>query len=99
MSSSAASQPYYCARGMRTIPTLTLTGLRIFEALLQGGCGVCSSPKSLERYINVRGRRQSVLQKAAAVFRRPLIAFYLPDVPRRGERGEDFRASASAGGS
>jgi Zn-dependent peptidase ImmA (M78 family) len=40
-----------------------------------------------------------VLQKAAAVFRRPLIAFYLPDVPRRGERGEDFRAPASAGGS
>lgn len=35
-----------------------------------------------------------VLQKAAAVFRRPLIAFYLPDVPRRGERGEDFRAPA-----
>lgn len=40
-----------------------------------------------------------VLQKAAAVFRRPLIAFYLPDVPRRGERGEDFRASATGGGS
>ena len=40
-----------------------------------------------------------VLQKAAAVFRRPLIAFYLPDVPRRGERGQDFRAPASAGGS
>lgn len=39
-----------------------------------------------------------VLQKAATVFRRPLIAFYLSDVPRRGERGEDFRAPASAGG-
>jgi Zn-dependent peptidase ImmA (M78 family) len=40
-----------------------------------------------------------VLQKAAAVFRRPLIAFYLPAVPRRGDRGEDFRAPATTGGS
>jgi Zn-dependent peptidase ImmA (M78 family) len=32
------------------------------------------------------------LLKAAAVYRRPLIAFYLPDPPRRGQRGEDFRA-------
>jgi Zn-dependent peptidase ImmA (M78 family) len=31
------------------------------------------------------------LQKAAAVYRRPLIAFYLPEPPARGERGEDFR--------
>ena len=32
------------------------------------------------------------LLKAAAVYRRPLIAFYLPEPPRRGQRGEDFRA-------
>lgn len=35
------------------------------------------------------------LQKAAAVYRRPLIAFYLPEPPARGERGEDFRTVAS----
>ena len=40
-----------------------------------------------------------VLQKAATIFRRPLVAFYLPDVPRRGERGEDFRAPATVEGS
>lgn len=37
-----------------------------------------------------------MLQKAAAVFRRPLITFYLPEVPRRGERGEDFRAPGAS---
>lgn len=31
------------------------------------------------------------LAKAAGVYRRPLVAFYLPDPPERGERGEDFR--------
>jgi hypothetical protein len=35
---------------------------------------------------------RTVLQKAATVFRRPLITFYLPEPPRRSERGEDFRA-------
>jgi transcriptional regulator with XRE-family HTH domain len=31
------------------------------------------------------------LARAASVYRRPLIAFYLPEPPERGERGEDFR--------
>lgn len=39
---------------------------------------------------------ESRLQKAAAVYRRPLIAFYLPEPPARGERGEDFRTTAAA---
>ncbi len=38
---------------------------------------------------------RSVLQKAATVFRRPLIAFYLPEPPRRADRGEDFRTSSA----
>jgi Zn-dependent peptidase ImmA (M78 family) len=38
---------------------------------------------------------RTVLQKAASVFRRPLITFYLPEPPRRGERGEDFRTPGS----
>ncbi len=36
------------------------------------------------------------LQKAAAVYRRPLISFYLPEPPRRGDRGEDFRTVTGA---
>ncbi len=35
------------------------------------------------------------LAKAAAVYRRPLVAFYLPNPPTRGERGEDFRTISS----
>jgi len=40
------------------------------------------------------GRRpvsQTRLQKAASVYHRPLITFYLAEPPRRGDRGEDFR--------
>lgn len=33
------------------------------------------------------------LQRAAAVYRRPLVAFYLAEPPDRGERGEDFRTT------
>ena len=31
------------------------------------------------------------LRKAAAVYHRPLVTFYLPEPPIRGDRGEDFR--------
>ena len=31
------------------------------------------------------------LQKASDVYRRPLLSFYLPEPPQRGERGDDFR--------
>jgi hypothetical protein len=34
---------------------------------------------------------QTTLQKVASVYRRPLIAFYMSQPPKRGERGEDFR--------
>lgn len=34
---------------------------------------------------------QARLQNAAAVYRRPLISFYLPAPPIRGDRGQDFR--------
>lgn len=36
------------------------------------------------------------LLRAATLYRRPLIAFYLAEPPGRGERGEDFRTSASS---
>ena len=35
---------------------------------------------------------QTCLRKAVAAYRRPLITFYLPAPPKRGERGEDFRS-------
>lgn len=37
---------------------------------------------------------QTFLRKAVAAYRRPLITFYLPAPPKRGERGEDFRSQA-----
>jgi len=37
---------------------------------------------------------RGLLEKAAAVYRRPLVAFYLAEPPARAERGEDFRMVA-----
>jgi Zn-dependent peptidase ImmA (M78 family)/transcriptional regulator with XRE-family HTH domain len=39
---------------------------------------------------------EGLLDKAASAYRRPLVAFYLAEPPPRGERGEDFRASAGS---
>ena len=41
-----------------------------------------------------RAPSQAQLIKAAAAYRRPLIAFYLPEPPKRGPRGEDFRTAS-----
>ncbi len=38
----------------------------------------------------------SFIQKAAAVYRRPLTTFYLANPPPRGERGEDFRGTSNS---
>ena len=35
---------------------------------------------------------RSLLLKMAQKYRRPLLSFYLPSPPRRGDRGEDFRS-------
>ncbi len=37
---------------------------------------------------------QTFLRKAVMAYRRPLITFYLPTPPERGDRGEDFRTHA-----
>lgn len=37
---------------------------------------------------------QTFLRRAVAAYRRPLVTFYLPAPPKRGERGEDFRSQA-----
>ncbi len=42
-----------------------------------------------------RAPSEAQLQKIAGVYRRPLISFYLPEPPQRGERGEDFRTVTS----
>lgn len=34
---------------------------------------------------------RAMLKKMAKKYRRPLVAFYLGDVPRKGDRGQDFR--------
>jgi transcriptional regulator with XRE-family HTH domain len=39
---------------------------------------------------------QGMLEKASAAYRRPLVTFYLPHPPARGERGEDFRTVVGA---
>jgi Zn-dependent peptidase ImmA (M78 family)/transcriptional regulator with XRE-family HTH domain len=39
---------------------------------------------------------QTFLRKAVAAYRRPLITFYLPAPPKRGERGEDFRTQTGS---
>ena len=38
----------------------------------------------------------STLQKAAAVYQRPLITFFMSNPPARAERGEDFRTSSAS---
>jgi len=50
--------------------------------------------KLLEAESGKRPVSQGMLQKAATAYRRPLVAFYLPAPPARGERGEDFRTVA-----
>jgi Zn-dependent peptidase ImmA (M78 family) len=43
-----------------------------------------------------RDLAQTTLQKAASIYRRPLIAFYMSKPPARGDRGEDFRSATSS---
>ncbi len=40
-----------------------------------------------------RSPTSAQLQKAAALYKRPLITFYMPEPPQRGDRGEDFRTA------
>jgi Zn-dependent peptidase ImmA (M78 family) len=50
-----------------------------------------AAEKLLQAESGARPVSRSMLQKAAATYHRPLIAFYLPHPPVRGECGEDFR--------
>jgi len=40
-----------------------------------------------------RSPTSAQLLKAAALYKRPLITFYMPEPPQRGDRGEDFRTA------
>ncbi|OYQ36519.1 DNA-binding protein [Niveispirillum lacus] len=51
-----------------------------------------ASDKLIEFETGVKSPTRNQLVKIAAVYRRPLITFYMAVPPPKGERGEDFRA-------
>jgi Zn-dependent peptidase ImmA (M78 family)/transcriptional regulator with XRE-family HTH domain len=74
-------------------------GLSVEEAAEKLGLKDTAKVTAVEKLQELEdGKRdlaQSMLQKAASVYRRPLVAFYLEEPPARGDRGEDFRAAKS----
>ena len=70
-------------------------GLTVDEAAEKLGLTSSSRSTSVEKLAALEtGERAPTAQqllRAAATYRRPLVAFYLPEPPGRGERGEDFR--------
>ena len=75
-------------------------GLSLEEAAEKLGLGTSSRSTAAEKLTaleaGARAPTPQQLMRAAAVYRRPLIAFYLAEPPSRGERGEDFRTTASS---
>ena len=75
-------------------------GLSVEEAAEKLGLKSTAKASATEKLLQVEGGArpigQGLLRKAAATYRRPLVAFYLPQPPARGERGEDFRTIAGA---
>lgn len=93
------------ARGAQINPRLLswareTAGLSPEEAAAKLGLKSTAKATAAEKLLQVEsGDRpigQGTLQKAAATYRRPLVTFYLPQPPARGERGEDFRTVAGA---
>jgi Zn-dependent peptidase ImmA (M78 family) len=76
------------------------TGLAVKEAAkklgLRDSAKATAAQKLRALEAGQRVLSHTLLPKAAATYHRPASAFYLPDPPRREERGEDFRAGASA---
>jgi Zn-dependent peptidase ImmA (M78 family)/transcriptional regulator with XRE-family HTH domain len=77
-------------------------GLSLEEAAVKLGLKdttkATAAEKLLQAETGARPVSQGTLQTAASVYRRPLVTFYLPQPPSRGERGEDFRTLAGGGG-
>ena len=75
-------------------------GLTVAEAAARLGLKDSAKASAVEKLQDLEdGKRdvaETTLQKAASLYRRPLIAFYLAAPPARGERGEDFRSSKTA---
>jgi Zn-dependent peptidase ImmA (M78 family) len=70
-------------------------GLSVEEAAeklgLKDTAKATAAKKLLEFESGRRAPGLATLQKAASAFRRPLVAFYMAEPPKRGDRGEDFR--------
>lgn len=75
-------------------------GLSLEDAAVKLGLTSTARVTAVEKLRQVEsGERpvsQGTLAKASAVYRRPLVTFYLPQPPARGERGEDFRTVVGA---
>ena len=76
-------------------------GFRPEEAAVKLGLKSTAKATAVEKLLQAEsGERpigQAMLEKAAAIYRRPLVTFYLPHPPTRGVRGEDFRTVVGAG--
>lgn len=93
------------AQGVQINPRLLAwaretAGLSLEEAAAKLGlrttAKLTAAEKLQEAESGARSVSQSVLEKAAEAYRRPLIAFYLPQPPARADRGEDFRTLVGA---
>lgn len=75
-------------------------GLTVAEAAEKLGLKDTAKQSAIEKLLaledGTRDPAPTTLQKAASLYRRPLVAFYLSAPPRRGDRGDDFRSSKSA---
>lgn len=75
-------------------------GLSLEDAAAKLGLKPNAKTTAAEKLMEVEeGARpvsQSLLEKAADTYRRPLVTFYLPQPPARADRGEDFRTVAGA---
>jgi transcriptional regulator with XRE-family HTH domain len=72
-------------------------GLSLEEAAEKLGLTSSSRSPATEKLTALetgnRAPASQQLQRAAAAYRRPLVAFYLDKPPDRGKRGEDFRTT------
>jgi Zn-dependent peptidase ImmA (M78 family) len=70
-------------------------GLSVEEAAeklgLKDSAKASAAEKLLALEAGQRAPGQTTLQRAVAAYRRPLIALYMAEPPKRGERGQDYR--------
>lgn len=75
-------------------------GLEVDEAVARLGLTSTEKLSGAEKLARLESGEQkptrSQLSKIAATYRRPLLTFYLPEPPARGDRGEDFRRAPTS---